>query len=164
MIRTVCAITTVLGAAVVGILYGCTTMSGSPQQTSALGADGRASSNGRTGSGGGAGSNTATCTAFRPITIQPPCHPTTCTPSFCARGDIAPLGAHKERSTRNAMEAPATKATTAARKQTTRPDPFAGSSDCGVAVLAAVIFVPIAGAPACKDPGANGSPRRGAAQ
>ena len=89
MIRTACAITTVLGGALVGIPYGCTMMSSSPQQTSALSADG--------GTGPDAGGmTTATCTAFTPITIQPPCHPTTCTPGFCMRGDIAPLGTHPE--------------------------------------------------------------------
>ncbi|HEX3478167.1 MAG TPA: hypothetical protein VHT91_24265, partial [Kofleriaceae bacterium] len=65
-------------------------MSSSSQQTSALSADGG------TGSESGTGSDMATCTKFRPITIQRPCHPTTCTFDFCTRGDIAPLGAHQE--------------------------------------------------------------------
>src|SRR5215468_8531871 len=40
MIRTACAITTMLGGALVGIPYGCTMMSSNPQQTRALSADG----------------------------------------------------------------------------------------------------------------------------
>jgi hypothetical protein len=94
MMRTACAVTTVLGGALVGILYGCTMMSSSSQRTNATSPDG---STGPDAGGLDAGSGTtASCAAFTPITIQPPCHPTTCTPGFCMRGDIAPLGAHPE--------------------------------------------------------------------
>lgn len=82
MMRTACAITTVLGGALVGIPYGCT-MASSPQQRIATSHD--------EGTGSDAGGGTATCAAPTPVTISPPCHPTTCTPDFCMRGDIAPL-------------------------------------------------------------------------
>jgi hypothetical protein len=89
MIRTACAIATVLGGALVGILYGCSMMSSSPQQTSALSADGR--------TGSDAGGVATMCPSPTPVPISPPCHPvTTCTPNICTRGDIAPLGKHKE--------------------------------------------------------------------
>jgi hypothetical protein len=92
MMRTACAITTVLGGALVGILYGCSMKSSSSQLTTSPGG-----STGVDAAGPGAGGGTtATCAAFTPITIQPPCHPTTCTPGFCMRGDIAPLGTHPE--------------------------------------------------------------------
>lgn len=85
MRRTACAITTVLGVALVGIPYGCTRMSDSPQPVNATRSD--------AGTGSGAGVvTTTTCPAPAPVTISPPCHPTTCTPGFCTRGDIAPLG------------------------------------------------------------------------
>lgn len=86
MRRTACAITTVLGGALVGIPYGCTMMSDSPQPVNATRSD--------ASTGSAAGVVTATtCPAPTPVTISPPCHPTTCTPDFCTRGDIAPLGA-----------------------------------------------------------------------
>ena len=85
MRRTACAITAVLGGALVGIPYGCTMMSDSPQPVNATRSD--------AGTGSNAGVVTATtCPAPTPVTISPPCHPTTCTPDFCTRGDIAPLG------------------------------------------------------------------------
>jgi hypothetical protein len=92
MIRTACAITTVLGGALVGILYGCSMVSSSSQETST---DGDTGADGHIGADGHTGADMATCATFRPITIPPPCHPTTCTPRFCKRGDIAPLGDHK---------------------------------------------------------------------
>ena len=85
MRRTACAIATVLGGGLVGIPYGCTMVSSSSQHRNATSPDG--------GTGSGAGGMTATtCAAPAPVTISPPCHPTTCTPDFCTRGDIAPLG------------------------------------------------------------------------
>jgi hypothetical protein len=86
--RTACAIATVLGSALVGIPFGCTTTSSSAHPTSDT----------SRGSGSSAGIVATTCPSPVPITplIDPEtgkaCHPSACTPGFCSRGDIAPLG------------------------------------------------------------------------
>src|SRR5215831_17386564 len=37
-----------------------------------------------------------TCPAPTPVPPLGSCHPSACTPGFCTRGDIAPLGTHAE--------------------------------------------------------------------
>jgi hypothetical protein len=94
MRRSLSIVATALGCALVAIQYGCSLTSSGAQQ-----------SNGTSGSGSGSGSGgtstsivATTCTAPTPITpltdavSGKTCHPSACTASFCARGDVSPLG------------------------------------------------------------------------